>query len=232
MNIVAGHFLVGADGRLAALAGIALAARNHRRNDDRAIGAPQSIRAGVDDVAADLVSERQRQLVLGADAVVIIAEIGVADPAAGDFDQDLIAGQGADFEFHRDKRLACAVIIQRIGLALIALPSRLAVTAVARLRAAFNFILQSPTVAVLDQGQGKPKKRILVLKYILEPRARGMGSNQEDHGHGSLAEHLDCGRWQRRRGRADHGGLPARGGQRRRVAWPVHPDPGPANTRR
>src|ERR1017187_4409682 len=30
----------------------------------------------------------------------------------------------------------------------------------------------------LDQGQGKPNKRILVLKYILEPDAREMGSNQ------------------------------------------------------
>src|ERR1700693_4909982 len=30
----------------------------------------------------------------------------------------------------------------------------------------------------LDQGQGKPNKRILVLKYILEPCARRMGSNQ------------------------------------------------------
>ena len=108
MNIVARHLLVRADRRLAAQAGIALAARDDRRNNNRPVGVPKSIRAGVDDMATDLMPERERQFMLGAHAIVIIAKIGMADPAAGDFDQDFIGARGTDFEFHRDKRLACA----------------------------------------------------------------------------------------------------------------------------
>ena len=108
LNIVARHLLVRADGRLAALAGVALTARDYRRNDNRAVGEPERIGAGIDDVAANLMAERQRQFVLGADAVVIVAEIGMADPAAGDFDQDFVWCQGTDFEFHRHKGLARA----------------------------------------------------------------------------------------------------------------------------
>ena len=106
LNIVARHLLVRADRRLAALAGVAVAARDHRRNDHRAVGVPERIRAGVDDVAADLVPERQRQFVLGAHAVVIIAEIGVADAAAGDFDQDFIGGRACRYRIPSGQR-AC-----------------------------------------------------------------------------------------------------------------------------
>ena len=108
LNIVARHLLVRADRRLASLAGVALTARDHRRNDNRAVGEPERIRASVDDMAANFMAKRQRQFMLGADAVVIIAKIGVANPAAGDFDQDFVGGERADFEFHRNKRLACA----------------------------------------------------------------------------------------------------------------------------
>jgi hypothetical protein len=52
--------------------------------------------------------ERQRQRVLGAHAIVIVAQIGVADPATGDFDKDFIGARLANFEFHRHHRLACA----------------------------------------------------------------------------------------------------------------------------
>ena len=44
--------------------------------------------AGRDDAAADLVAERQRQRVVGPHAVVVVAEVGVADAAAGDGDHD------------------------------------------------------------------------------------------------------------------------------------------------
>ena len=108
LNVVARHLLVRADRRLAALAGVALAARDHCGNDDRAVGEPECIGAGIDDVAADLMPERQRQFVLGAHAVVIVAKIGVADATAGDFDQHFVGGERADVEFHRHKRLARA----------------------------------------------------------------------------------------------------------------------------
>jgi hypothetical protein len=52
--------------------------------------------------------ERQRQRVLGAHAIVIVAQIGVADPATGDFDKDFIGARLANFEFHRHHRLARA----------------------------------------------------------------------------------------------------------------------------
>ena len=45
--------------------------------------------AGRDDAAADLVAERQRQRMVGPHAVVEVAEVGVADAAAGDRDDDL-----------------------------------------------------------------------------------------------------------------------------------------------
>ena len=93
MNIVARHLLVRADRRLAAEASIASAARDHRRNNDRPVGVPKSIRAGVDDMAADLMPERQRQLMLGAHTVIVVAKVGMADPAAGDFDHDFIGGR-------------------------------------------------------------------------------------------------------------------------------------------
>ena len=52
--------------------------------------------------------KRQRQFMLGTHTIVIVAKIGMADPASGDFDHDFIGARGADIEFHRDKRLACA----------------------------------------------------------------------------------------------------------------------------
>src|SRR5471030_1285070 len=45
------------------------------------------------------------------------------------------------------------------------------------MRLQLSFFVRRPE-DFLDQGQGKRNKRILVLKYILEPRAREMGSNQ------------------------------------------------------
>ena len=86
LNIVARHFLVRADRPLAAAASIAVAARDDRRNNNCVVSVIESVRAGIDNMTADLVPERERQFVLGAYTIVIIAEIGVADAAASDFD--------------------------------------------------------------------------------------------------------------------------------------------------
>src|SRR5512135_3940688 len=86
MNVIARHFLVRADRPLAAPARIAVAARDDRGNNNCMVGVIESIRAGIDDMTADLVPERERQFMLGAHTIVIIAKIGVADAAASDFD--------------------------------------------------------------------------------------------------------------------------------------------------
>ena len=49
--------------------------------------------AGCDDPAGDLVPERERQRMVGAHTVVVVAEVGVADAATGDRD-DHLAGRG------------------------------------------------------------------------------------------------------------------------------------------
>jgi len=108
MNIVAGHFLVWADRRLTAEAGITSTARDHRRNNNRMVDVPKFIFAGVDDVATDLMPERQRQFMFGTHTIVIVAEVSVANSTPGDFDHDLIGARGIDIELHRNKRLACA----------------------------------------------------------------------------------------------------------------------------
>jgi hypothetical protein len=89
LNVVAGHFLVAADGAAAALAQVAFAAGNDGGHDYRLAEPTLGAAAGGDDAAADLVAERKRQNVIGAHAVVKIAEVGVADAAAGDLDHHL-----------------------------------------------------------------------------------------------------------------------------------------------
>ena len=101
MDVIAGHLLVRADGRLAAPACVAMTARDHRRHDDRPVDPPHSVRPGIDDMAADLMPERQRQLMLGAHAIVVVAKIGVADAAACDFDEDFVRPGSRRLEFHR-----------------------------------------------------------------------------------------------------------------------------------
>ena len=180
LNIVARHLLVRADRRLAALAGVAVAARDHRRNNNRAVGEPERIRAGVDDVAADLVPERQRQFVLGAHAVVIIAKIGVADAAAGDFDQDFIGARACRFRIPSGRK-ACRRRSSSNELAWRSsvCPPEWPLSPSPDLHAALAFILRSATAQTsLIKVKEKPNKRILVLKYILEADAREMGSNQ------------------------------------------------------
>ncbi len=89
LDVVARHLLLAADRREAALAQIALAARQHGGNDHGLAHPAFGAGAGRDHVAADLVAERERQRMVGAHAVVEVAEIGVADAAAGDGDHDL-----------------------------------------------------------------------------------------------------------------------------------------------
>ena len=72
---------------------------------DRAL-AVVVITAAIDHTSADLVTKRERQIVLGADTVIVIAEVGVADAAAGDLDDDFVGAGRADVEFHRDHRFA------------------------------------------------------------------------------------------------------------------------------
>ncbi|MCZ7565415.1 MAG: hypothetical protein M5U08_17860 [Burkholderiales bacterium] len=89
VDVVAGHLLVAADVRAAALAGPALAAGNHRRDEDGLPDPALGAGAGRTHPPAHLVPERERQCMVGAHAVVIVAEISVADAAAGDFDHHL-----------------------------------------------------------------------------------------------------------------------------------------------
>jgi len=89
LDIVARHLLAAADDAQAALAQIALAAGQHRRHDHRDAHPVLGTGAGSDDAAADLVAERERQRLVGAHAVVVVAEIGVADAATGDLHHHL-----------------------------------------------------------------------------------------------------------------------------------------------
>ncbi len=89
-----GIFCAAADGRAAALAQIAFAAGEHGRHDHRLAEPALGARAGGDDAAADLVAERQRQRMVGAHAVVEVAEVGVADAAAGDRDHHFAGACG------------------------------------------------------------------------------------------------------------------------------------------
>src|SRR5579863_563622 len=107
MDIVARHFLIGANGRFAAATGVAGTAGNHGGDDDGAVLPPDSIRSGIDDMTADLVSEGQRQFMFGADPVVVVTEIGVANAASGNFD-DHLARSGRRIELGADERSARA----------------------------------------------------------------------------------------------------------------------------
>jgi hypothetical protein len=75
-----------------------MAARDDGRHDHGAVDPSQRIRPGFDDVPADLVSERERKLVLGPHPVVVVAEIGVAEPSTGDIDRDLARRDGRGIE--------------------------------------------------------------------------------------------------------------------------------------
>src|SRR5215472_17678454 len=107
VNIVARHFLVRTNCGLAAAASIALAAGYDRGHDDRATDPLFYVCAAIDHTPADLVTKRERQIVLGADAVVVIAEVGMADAAAGNLD-DFVRCRWRSIKFSGNQRFALA----------------------------------------------------------------------------------------------------------------------------
>jgi hypothetical protein len=90
VHVVAGEHLLAADRAAPRPAGAADAARDHGRDDDAEAAPVLGPLAGRDDRAADLVAERQRQGVARRHALVAEAQVGVADAATGDLDEDLI----------------------------------------------------------------------------------------------------------------------------------------------
>jgi hypothetical protein len=66
------------------------AARNDRWDHDARTDPGERIRPGINDCAADLVTECQRERMAGWDAVVKEAQVGMTDAACGNLDQDLV----------------------------------------------------------------------------------------------------------------------------------------------
>jgi hypothetical protein len=97
LDVVARHLLRAADGAQAAPAQVAFAAGQHCRHDDRLAGPGLGAVARGDDDTADLMAQRQRQRLVGAHAVVVVAQVGVAHATAGDLD-DHLAGARPGFE--------------------------------------------------------------------------------------------------------------------------------------
>jgi hypothetical protein len=89
LDVVAGHFLRAADGGEAAAAQVAFAAGQHRRDNHGLAQPALGALARTDDAAADFVTERQRQRLVGAHAVVQVPEVGVAHSATRDGDDHL-----------------------------------------------------------------------------------------------------------------------------------------------
>ena len=97
LDVVARHLLGAADRGQAAPAQVTFAARQHGRHDHRLAEPALGTGAGGDHMAADLVPQRQRQRRIGAHAVVVVAQVGVTDAAAGDPDHDF-SGRRLRFE--------------------------------------------------------------------------------------------------------------------------------------
>jgi hypothetical protein len=93
---VAGHLLRQAAVAAAGLAQFALAAGDHRRDNDFLA---DHVRAAADYRARDFVAERQRRLLHRWHAHVEVGQVGVADAAAGDLDHDVIGAEGRHGDF-------------------------------------------------------------------------------------------------------------------------------------
>ena len=89
VNVVAGEDLPGTDPSVPSAARGALAAGDHRGHDDLPADPTLGARSGLDHATADLVSKRQRKTVPRRHAVVVVPEVGMADAAALDCDQDV-----------------------------------------------------------------------------------------------------------------------------------------------
>jgi hypothetical protein len=86
ISIIARHKLFPANGRTPATAGIAIAARNYSRHNDRAPDPVSSLLSGQHDTAGDFMSQDQRQRVAGGNALVSKSNVSVANTAAYYFD--------------------------------------------------------------------------------------------------------------------------------------------------
>jgi hypothetical protein len=106
VQVVAGEDLRRADAALAARARVARAARDDGGDDDAlADEVTGAVACRLDD-AADLVSERQRQRVPRAHAVVQEPDVGVAHAAAGDAHQHVSFRERRCLAFDELHRLA------------------------------------------------------------------------------------------------------------------------------
>ena len=115
LDVVARHLLRGADRGQAALARVALSARQHGRHDHRLADPRAGMLAGRDDASADLVAERERQRMVGPHPVVEIPEVRVAHTAPGNLDHDL-AGSGLGAEGRACQRCVDARHLPAIGM--------------------------------------------------------------------------------------------------------------------
>jgi hypothetical protein len=103
LDVISRHLLLRADRAQATPAQIAFTARQHGRHDDRLVEPVLRAGAGGRDGAADLVAECERQGVFGAHAIVEVAQVGVANTAAGDRN-DHLAGAWNRVEGHTGQR--------------------------------------------------------------------------------------------------------------------------------
>ncbi len=106
LDVVAGHLLPAANGAEAALAQIALATGQHCGNDHRASDPGLGTGAGGAHAPAHLMAERERQRMVGAHAVVVVAKVRMAHAAACDFNRHLAGRERLRIEgFARHRRL-------------------------------------------------------------------------------------------------------------------------------
>src|SRR5690606_19879959 len=104
--VVARHHLITTDRAVAGGAELAGAAGHHCRHDHRPPNPLLGGATGAHHTTADLVTEGERQCVIGAHAVIEVTEIGVAYAATGDLDHDLTGVEITDLELGTDHRLA------------------------------------------------------------------------------------------------------------------------------
>ena len=114
LNVVAGHFLCAADRLQSALAQITFTAGQHGRNDHRFAEPGLGASAGCHHVTADLVPQGQGRCDVGSYAIVVIAQIGVTDAAAGNRHHHF-SGRGYRAEGNPLERFAGLVHLPTVG---------------------------------------------------------------------------------------------------------------------
>ena len=81
---------------------------DHGRHNDRTVDPPQGVCSGLDDVPADLVPKGERQIMLGSNAVVIIPQVGVANPTPGNFHDHFVRRWRKAIDFNLNEGLTLA----------------------------------------------------------------------------------------------------------------------------